>query len=374
MSQRHRRAPDRPRPAMRPSATPVSRRGFLGWCSGLLLVPAVVACSQSRGAAPPSQDAATPTTAPTSAGAAATPQPLGSMRINWNSVSGSMSGIWMADEAGTWRECGIEPELSNITSSSKVLPALIANDIDASALDVLVGVRGLAAGSDVVFLAGMTNRQIFSVFARPDVARPADLAGQQWGITRVGSSTDVASHLALQQWGLAGDDVTFVQLGTTANIFAALQAGQIAAGTISPPNTILAKAAGLKELINLAEEGPEIPSVGLAMMRPDAQARPQLAEALVKGYALGVKRLREDKDAAIAMYRKYLRTDDPDVLEGMWALYRRYLAWPPTIPAAALDRLRQEAVAEEPQAASITDEQIFDSHYVDQLQAQGLFG
>jgi ABC-type nitrate/sulfonate/bicarbonate transport system substrate-binding protein len=66
---------------------------------------------------------------------AATPQPLGSMRINWNSVSGSMSGIWMADEAGTWRECGIEPELSNINSSSRVLPALIANDLDGSALD-----------------------------------------------------------------------------------------------------------------------------------------------------------------------------------------------------------------------------------------------
>jgi ABC-type nitrate/sulfonate/bicarbonate transport system substrate-binding protein len=375
MSQPHvRRGPYQLLTATGQSAAPLSRRGFLGWCSGLLLAPALVACNQSRAAAPGPQGAVTPTAAATSAGAAATPQVLGPMRINWNSVSGSMSGIWMADEAGTWRDCGIEPELSNITSSSKVLPALIANDIDASALDVLVGVRGLAAGSDVVFVAGMTNRQIFSVFARPDVVRPADLAGQQWGITRVGSSTDVASHLALQQWGLADDDVTFVQLGTTANIFAALQSGQIAAGTISPPNTILAKAAGLKELINLAEEGPELPSVGLAMMRSDAEARPQLAEGLVKGYALGVKRLREDKDAAMAMFGKYLRTDDAAVLESMWDLYRRYLAWPPTIPAAGLDLVRQEAVAEEPQAASITNEQIFDSHYVDELQAQGIFG
>src|SRR5581483_7296650 len=365
-----RRAPRRPALVPPPASASLDRRTFLGWCSGLLLAPAVVACSQPRSAAPGPQPA------PTSAGAGAptTPQALGTMRINWNSVSGAMSGIWMADEAGTWHDCGIEPELSNITSSSKVLPALIANDIDASALDVLVGVRGLAAGSDLVFLAGMTNRQVFSVFASPDVQRPADLAGQQWGITRVGSSTDVASHLALQQWGLTGDDITFVQLGTTANIFAALQSGQIAAGTISPPNTIFAKAAGLKELINLAEEGPEFPSVGLAMMRPDAQARPQLAECLVRGYAPGVKRLREDKDAAITIYRKYLRTHDPDVLEGMWDLFRRYLAWPPTIPAAGLERVRQEAAAEEPQAASITNEQIFDGRFVDQLQAQGLFG
>ncbi|HLH22848.1 MAG TPA: ABC transporter substrate-binding protein [Chloroflexota bacterium] len=358
--------------AWSPLAGPLSRRGFLALCSGLVLAPAVAACSRS-GSAPAGASASGPTPNPTGA-ASATPAALGPMRINWNSVSGAMSGIWMADEVGTWRDAGLEPELSNITSSSKVLPALIANDIDASALDVLVGVRGMASGSDVVFVSAMTNRQIFSVFARPDIERPADLAGQEWGITRVGSSTDVASHLALQQWGLADDDITFVQLGTTANIFAALQSGQVAAGTISPPNTIKAKAAGLKELINLAEEGPEIPSVGLAMMRPDVQARPERAAALVKGYALGVKRLRDDKDAAIAMYQKYLRTDDAEVLEGMWDLFRRYLAWPPVIPAAGIDRIRQQVAEEDPQAADVTDAQVFDSQFVDQLQAQGVFG
>ncbi|HEY7067951.1 MAG TPA: ABC transporter substrate-binding protein [Chloroflexota bacterium] len=352
---------------------PVTRRGFLTLCGGLLLAPAVAACSQGRAAPGATGPSAQPSPAPSATTGGATPAALGTMRINWNSVSGSMSGIWMADEAGTWHDCGIEPELSNITSSSKVLPALIANDIDASALDVLVGVRGLAGGSDVVFLAAMTNRQVFSVFARPDVQRPADLAGQEWGITRVGSSTDVASHLALEQWGLAGDDITFVQLGTTANIFAALQSGQIAAGTISPPNTLMAKAAGLRELINLAEEGPEFPSVALAMMRNDMEASPDRASALVKGYALGVKRLREDRDATVAMYRKYLKIEDETVLENMWDLFRRYLAWPPVIPAAGLARVRQSAAQEEPQAANITDAQIFDGRFVEQLQAEGLF-
>src|SRR5579884_3598706 len=374
MSQAGDRLPSRDRPGMAwsPLAGPLSRRGFLALCSGLVLAPAVAACSRS-GSAPAGASASGPTPNPTGA-ASATPAALGPMRINWNSVSGAMSGIWMADEVGTWRDAGLEPELSNITSSSKVLPALIANDIDASALDVLVGVRGMASGSDVVFVSAMTNRQIFSVFARPYIERPADLAGQEWGITRVGSSTDVASHLALEQWGLSGDDITFVQLGTTANIFAALQSGQIAAGTLSPPNTIEAKAAGLKELINLAEDGPDVPSVGLAMMRESMDQRPELASCFVRGYALGVKRLREDKDAAIAMFRKYLRTDDQQVLEGIWDLYRRYLAWPPTIPAAGLEYVKRVAAEDDPQAASIPNDQIFDGRFVEQLRAEGLFG
>jgi NitT/TauT family transport system substrate-binding protein len=353
----------------------VSRRWFLGWCSGVLLAPALVGCSQSGGAArSPNPGASGTSPAPGGTSGAAAPRALGSMRINWNSVSGSMSGIWMADETGAWRECGIEPEISNITSSSKVLPALIANDIDGSALDVLVGVRGIASGSDVVFLAGMTNKQIFSVFVRPEIQRPAELVGKEWGITRVGASTDVASHLALEQWGLSDDDITFVQLGTTANIFAALQSGQVTAGTLSPPNTIKAQAAGLRELINLAEDGPDVPSVGLAVMRQTMNERLELAQCFVRGYALGVKRLREDKDAAIAMYRKYLRTDDQELLENMWDLFRRYVAWPPTIPPAGLEYVKRAAAEDAPEAAGIPNDQIFDGRFVEQLRAEGLFG
>jgi NitT/TauT family transport system substrate-binding protein len=357
------------------SARQVSRRWFLGWCSGVALAPVLVGCSRLGSAAlsaNPSANGASP--AAGAASGTATPRALESMRINWNSVSGSMSGIWMADETGAWRECGIEPELSNITSSSKVLPALIANDIDGSALDVLVGVRGIASGTNVVFLAGMTNKQIFSVFVRPEIQSPAELAGKEWGITRVGASTDVASHLALEQWGLPDDDITFVQLGTTANIFAALQSGQIAAGTLSPPNTIKAKAAGLKELINLAEDGPDVPSVGLAMMGQTVTERPELAQCFVRGYALGVQRLREDKDAAIAMYHKYLRTDDQQILEGMWESFRRYLAWPPTIPPAGLEAVKRAAAEDDPQAANIPNDRIFDGRFVEQLRAEGLFG
>jgi ABC-type nitrate/sulfonate/bicarbonate transport system substrate-binding protein len=348
----------------------VSRRGFLGWCSGALLVPALAACAQSR--APAAPPPAAPAGAP--AGQTATPPALGTMRINYNAIAGVMSGIWMAYETGAWQECGIDPELSNINSSSRVLPALIANDLDGSALDVMAGVRGLASGSDVVFLAAMSNRQLFSVFARPDL-RPADLPGKQWGITRVGASTDVAAHLALEYWGVPDDDIMFIQLGAAANTLAALESGQIDVATLGPPNTLQAQAAGFKELINLEEEGPAFPSVGIAMMQSLRTERPELAYAFVKGYALGVQRLRANKDATLAAYHKYLQTDDPEVLDATYDLAKRYLAWPPVIPADGLDRVRHAvATQEDPRAADLTDAQVFDSQFVDQLQMEGLFG
>lgn len=360
------------RPAPRAS---VSRRGFLGWCSGALLVPTLAACAP-RGAADtapaPSAPAPQPATGP--APQAAAPPSLGPIRINYSAIAAVMAGIWTAAETGAWQECGLEPELFNVNASSRVLPAMIANDIEASSLDVMAGVRAISDGADLVFLAGVTNRQIFSVFVRPDIQRPADLAGRTWGITRVGASTYVAAQLALQQWGLTDDDITFVQLGDVPTVVAALVGGQIDAATLGPPNTLKAQEAGFKELINLAEDGPAFPSVGLAAMRPLVADRPEQARCFVKGYALGLKRFREDKATALAVYRKYLQTDDAPLLEATYAVFKRYLAWPPVVATDGLDRVRRAVAAQEqPRAAELTNAQIFDSQFVDQLRAEALF-
>jgi NitT/TauT family transport system substrate-binding protein len=297
------------------------------------------------------------------------------MRINWSAIAPVMAGIWMANDTGAWQQCGVEPELSNVNSSSKVLPALIARDFDASSLDVMAGVRAIADDADVVFVAGLTNRQIFSVYARPEIRQPADLAGRTWGITRVGASTDVAAHLALEQWGLTDDDITFVQLGNVPTVFAALVGGQIDAATLGPPNTFKAQAAGFRELINLAEDGQAFPSIALATTRALVAEQPELARAFVKGYALGLKRFREDKDTAVAVYRKYLQSDDTETLAAAYGVFKRVLAWPPAIAADGLDRVRQAvAVREEPRAAELTNDQVFDRQFVDQLQAEGMFG
>jgi ABC-type nitrate/sulfonate/bicarbonate transport system substrate-binding protein len=349
----------------------VSRRALLGSGLGLLILPALGGCTGSRGASAPAATGAPTVVTPAATHAA---PDLGPMRINWNAVSGSMSEIWMADATGAWREQGIEPQLSNIPSSSQVLPALLADDLDGTTLDVLVGVRGIAGGADLVFVAGITNRQMFSVFTRPEIGQPTDLAGQQWGITRVGASTDVASHLALEQWGLDDAGITFVQLGTVANILAALDSGQIAAGTLSPPTSFRAQALGLKEMINLAENGPELPSVALATMRHLMEDRSELIQAFVKGYALGVKRFMNDEDRAKAVYREYLRTDDPEIINQTYALYKRYLAWPPVIPTVGLERVRREVAREEASAADMPLDRVYDNRFVEQLRAEEFFG
>jgi ABC-type nitrate/sulfonate/bicarbonate transport system substrate-binding protein len=345
----------------------LSRRAFLGWCSAALAAPTWAACAQRGGIA------STPEQSP-STSQAGPPLSLGTMRLNYSAIAGVMGGFWVAVETGAWSECGIEPEISNVNASSQVLPALVARELDASSLDVMAGVRAISSGSDIVFVAGVTNRPIFSIYTRPDLRRPADLVGAKWGITRVGAATDMVAHLALEQWGLPDDSVTFIQLGTTPNVVAALLNGQIDAASLGPPNTFMARDAGFHELINLAEEGPAFPSIGLVTTRALITERPELVRCFVRGYAQGLRRFRDDKDAAVTAYRKYLRSDDVPLLEETYALFKRYLAWPPYIVPDGIERIRQAVAREDPRAAELTDAQVFDRQFVDQLQAEGAFG
>ena len=48
-------------------------------------------------------------------------------------------------------------------------------------------------GANIAFVAGATNRQVFSLMAKPEFKRITDLRGKKIGITRVGSSTHTSA-------------------------------------------------------------------------------------------------------------------------------------------------------------------------------------
>ena len=98
-------------------------------------------------------------------------------------------------------------------------------------------------------VAGATNRQVFSLMAKPEIKRIADLRGKKIGITRVGSSTHTSALYALNSGGLRTTDYQLLPLLEVPNIFTALVAGQIDAGVVSPPTNARAKRAGFVELM-----------------------------------------------------------------------------------------------------------------------------
>jgi ABC-type nitrate/sulfonate/bicarbonate transport system substrate-binding protein len=295
------------------------------------------------------------------------------IKVAWTAVTGAQAGVYVAYEMGTWRDLGLDVDLVRMGSSTQMAAALRAGELDGGVLDWTLAFQFQAQGGNAREVSAITNRLPFSVMAQASITRPQDVVGKRWGITRIGSAVHTASLVALSSWGLGADDVQFLALQEVPAILAALQAGQIDVGVVSPPTNIRAIQAGFRELLDLAEDGPEYPSVGLAVLERHITENSALVRAYVAGYGAGVARFRNDRAGSIEVLRKYLQIDEQSVLDETYERFTRYLALPPVLPMSSLERVKQDAIKGDASAANVSLADVAEPRFVEELIAQGYF-
>jgi ABC-type nitrate/sulfonate/bicarbonate transport system substrate-binding protein len=285
-----------------------------------------------------------------------------------------MGAIWMAHETGVFREEGLDAEVVNVQNSSRVIPAMLAGEIEVSPLDPATTVQANLGGADFVLYLAMRNRLGYSVTSQPSITRPEDLRGKSLGVTRVGASNHTAALVALRTWGLVPDrDVAFRQLGEASAIIAALQAGQIDAAVITEPVPRAIKAAGYPELIDLALTGPEYASVAVGGRRSWIAENEEAVRRYVRAHLRGDRRAREDKELTLSLYRKYMQLDDPELLDDHYANYLALAPRQPYVSEAGMTRALDDLAADDPRIAAYQASDFIDSRYVRELEGSGLF-
>jgi NitT/TauT family transport system substrate-binding protein len=293
------------------------------------------------------------------------------LNVAWTAVSGANSGLWTAYEAGYFRDEQLTVELTHIPSSSRVIPAIVAGEVQFSTLDGLTLVQAGVSGADVKSVLGVTNRLVFSVLASSKIQSPQDLKGKKLGITRIGSSTHTAALQALKLWGFEVKDVTLIQLSEVPAILAGLEAGQIDAGVVSPPTNVRAKKAGFKELVNLAVSGPDYPSVTIGTKGSYLTANPDVMQRFVRAYSRGVQRFKSDRKFGEQSINRYLQLDDKAVLADTYDEFSKYLADPPLIKG--LETVISELGATDSRAVGARPEQFIDLTAVKALDSSGFY-
>ncbi len=353
-----------------PTLARLTRRTLLG--GALTAAVALGAACQPAPSAVPAAGAPPPpaTSAPAPAIALARRQP---MRIAWTAVTGSQAGVYVAYETGAWSELGLDVELLRMGSSTQLAGAMRAGELDGGVLDWTLAFQFNAHGGNARQVAAITNRLAFSVMTVPSITRPEDVVGKRWGITRIGSAVHTASLVALDMWGLQADDVQFRALQEVPAILASMQGEQVDIGVLSPPTNLRAVQAGFRELLDLAEDGPEYPSVGLAVADRHVAENPELVRAYVAGYAMGVARYRKDRERALEVLRKYLQIDDEGVLSETYARFARYLPLPPVLPLASLARVKADAAESDPRVAEVPIADVAVPRFVEELETMGFF-
>jgi NitT/TauT family transport system substrate-binding protein len=304
---------------------------------------------------------------------AATVQARDRINVVYASISGLFLGCWVAQEAGYFDKEGLEVNLVYIQSASTAIQAMLAGE----APIVLAGgepvVESGLRGGDAVFIGGISIVPAVHFMAAPEIKSVQDLKGRPVGITRFGSSTDFAMRQVLRRNGLdPARDVTVLQIaGGHRALATALLNRSIFAAPIAPPNSLRAEKGGAKLLIDMTKAGIYFPYSTIASTRAFVKRNRPAALAFMKGYSEGIKRMNSDKAFSIPVIKKYMREDDPDMLE---ATYRYGVDFISRVPEpnkeGVIEVLRQSS---DPKAKTASPEQFMDEGLVRELAQKGLY-
>jgi NitT/TauT family transport system substrate-binding protein len=238
-------------------------------------------------------------------------------------ITGAFAGIWTGVEGGYFAEEGVDLQLVTVADSSRAIPLLFTKEAQFATLDGQVVIQANASGADLRAVASITNHFVFSIVAASDIQSPQDLRGKRLGISGPGSANDTAARQQLARWNLSpGSDVALVPTGGMPGVLAGLVANQLEAGIVSPPTSVIARRAGYHELIDLAKDGPEWPSVTFSTTRAMITDNPAVVAAMVRAYARGINRFKTDQEFGKQVLRKYLQLEEESLLDETWVLFR----------------------------------------------------
>jgi NitT/TauT family transport system substrate-binding protein len=170
------------------------------------------------------------------------------LRAGYASLSGNITPLWAAREAGLFKKYGLDIDLIAFPSGTEGMAAMIAGEIEFLAIAGSTTASAAIGGADVLSMALINDRLLTSLVVGPAIQKPEDLKGKSVGISRFGTSVDTAARIAIQHYGWEPiKDVSLVQVGAVSSAVAALRGGRIQAAILSYPTIIQARREGFRE-------------------------------------------------------------------------------------------------------------------------------
>lgn len=227
----------------------------------------------------------------------------------------SQWSLWTALESGFYKELGIEVLPVSFTGGTQTITSLVSGDVQITTTGGSTAINAALKGGDVKLISTTLGIFPYTLYVSPRIHNAQDLKGKKIGILSFGGTAYPATRYALQHLGLNPDaDVTFIQTGDQVARFGALASGSIDGTLLQPPDTIKARELGFKPMVNLAQSGIKFPMNHNSTSARYIKTNRDKVKKFMMGYIGGLARLKADREFAIKVLGKYLRTSDRAVL------------------------------------------------------------
>ena len=296
---------------------------------------------------------------------------LEKFRTGGGSASAAQMSVWLAREGNYYEKNGLSVEVISIPGSSLAIQAMLSGELPIIQAGGAGPIQAALSGTDTVIIATIAKKFNWWIFSQPNINRIEDLRGKIFGTTRFGTQSDLASRIALRRAGIDPEhDITMVQTGGPAETIGAMVAGKVQAAAVTPPATLQARKAKLKDLVDLSKLDVEYHVNGVVTTRKFLKSNEDTVRRFLKAYIEGAVRGMKDKAFAMKTMGKYFRTDDREVLEETYEMVIKNGFNVPPYPAG-IASLLIELEKTVPKAKTAKPEEFADSRLVKELDQSG---
>jgi NitT/TauT family transport system substrate-binding protein len=290
------------------------------------------------------------------------------VRASYNAIGGVFTPIWVAQENKFFNKYGISVDLKFLPLTTGT-QALLTRDVDI----ITPGgefLEAALAGERLLYVAGIANRIVLSIFAKPEIQSLADLRGKVVSALSPGSISDHLARILCQEAGLSpGQDVKMVYLKTGPDILAALTTGVIDAGIISAPVTLKARQAGFKEIVNVPERNIPMVHAALGATRDYVKEHRDRTRSFLQAYLEAVKFVSMNKKETKQIIGSYTKTSNQEDLEETYQTFIKVWERVPYVSPTAVQSVLN--FTRQPAARTAKPEQFIDNSILAELEKSG---
>lgn len=350
------------------------RRSVLGVVA---LLAVLAACAPS--AAPARRPASAPPSVPAAASSAgssgspaaapaapvAAPAALLPMKIAFSQVAAAFAPIWIAHDEGVFKKHGLDSEVVHLTKPTDI-GALVSGEVQFT-VDGSSGIEAIAGGANLTYIAVPLPIYTQALYGQPGVEKVSDLVGKNVGVTSQGGSSDNALKTLLMKEGVDLAQINTLYLRDDANILAAIQNGTVQAANLTSPNTLRARQAGLREIVDFVPRAYRTINTGIITRKDWAQQNPELVERFLKAYMEASKIAKTNPEVTKPIISKRTQLDDQVLLDesyrnsqASWVIY-------PLIRDADIQNVID--VSTTPDVRNFKPADYYDNSYLQRLEA-----
>ena len=234
--------------------------------------------------------------------------------------------IALAEREGLFRREGLDFRVViPIPGGADLMVAALHDDTaDVAHVATPFLVRAALAGSDAVAIAAEFNDPIYSLVARPEIARIADLKGKVVGMADPDGSITYSMRKLLALHGMSEKDIRVKTIGGTPARLNCLRRGECVAVPLGQPQDLLAQSEGYRLLGASNDAVPEYLYTVTAARRSWAAANPDAVVRYVRALAASFATIRDPaRRAAVVRTIVEITGVQPAIAERVLELYAR---------------------------------------------------